>query len=423
MTEREYESFKEFIHKILYEVMDLDDYECVLEELDIPIKSKRHTKYWLLASGCHNVDTRLAKANLQFWLDKKSFKCYSECGCSYNLLTLVEKRFKTLSEQKNRVQCMKWICNIIGQPFEFSDDEEKPKRDDIFNWKSQLSMYIKTSYKELEYKSYDKAVLNYFPKVYHQSWLDYGISEETMERYGIRWYPYKQQIVIPCINKDGELIGIRIRNMNPDIPVKYMPLQLLDGTEYNFPTSGFMYGENFNSDEIRRTKSAWLVEAEKSVLKADTWFGESSVALGLYGHDLQKDKLDYLISLGVDTVYLMIDSDFYYTTDEVFVVTNGKVFLMDEYEVTEGIVKAWDFETEEEAECYTNDEFYVEKVRNVKYDIFEERVMKMYDKLKPYVRNVYVVYNNQGYWGYKYSPFDFTREQFDVLFENKEEIQ
>lgn len=421
MNEREYESFKEFIHTVLYETMDLDDYEFVLTELDFPIRSKRKSNYWLLASSCHNVDSRLAKSNLQFWLDSRSFKCYSECGCSYNLLTLVEKRFKTIGEPKTRIQSMKWICELLKIPFEFKDDR-KPKND-IFNWQAQLKPYVKEIQTELEYEVYDKKILRYFEHKHHESWLEYGISAETMDKYKIRWYPYRQQIVIPCINKDGDMIGIRIRNMNPNIPVKYMPLQLLDGTEYGFPTRGFMYGENFNSDEIRRTKEAWIVEAEKSVLKSDTWFREESKTLGLYSHELQKEKITYLVSLGVEALYIMIDSDFYYTDEYVYVLTDGENYIT-EKELSNNPINAIDFLTEEEALFYPHeDSFHVEKVKNKKIEIFVDRVMKIYDNTKPYFKYIYVVYNNVGYKNaYKFSPFDFTREQFDVLKENKEEL-
>ena len=53
------------------------------------------------------------------------------------------------------------------------------------------------------------------------------------------------------------------------------------------------------------------------------------------------------------------------------------------------------------------------------YGMFVERVDKMAKVLKPYF-NVEVVYNNIGLDGYKCSPFDFSREDFDRLYENRE---
>ena len=158
---------------------------------------------------------------------------------------------------------------------------------------------------------YDKKVLEYFPKIYHEDWLDYGISENTLEKYGIRWYDYKQQIVIPCLNQNGDLIGIRVRNMNPNIDIKYMPLQLLDGTEFNFPTNEAFYGENFNWINVQKTKSVILVESEKTVMKYEDWYGEeNNICLGLYGSVLKGGKLKKLLSWGCETFYIALDSDF-----------------------------------------------------------------------------------------------------------------
>jgi hypothetical protein len=145
----------------------------------------------------------------------------------------VEQRFKILGKPLSRFKCLKYICERLSIPFNFKDNVERD-RTNIYNWKAQLSKYLKNSNIEIEEKIYDKSVLNYFDKTYRQEWIDFGISIETMEKYGIRWYDYKQQIVIPCYNKNGDLIGIRGRNMNPNVDVKYIPISLIDSTEFAF---------------------------------------------------------------------------------------------------------------------------------------------------------------------------------------------
>ena len=46
-----------------------------------------------------------------------------------------------------------------------------------------------------------------------------------------------------------------------------------------------------------------------------------------------------------------------------------------------------------------------------------------YKQLRPYFSNIYVFYNNLGFKDcYKFSPTDYTREQFDMLWESKERI-
>jgi hypothetical protein len=110
-------------------------------------------------------------------------------------------------------------------------------------------------------------------------------------------------------------------------------------------------------------------------LKADTWLGDKNITLALYGHNLTKEKLKYLISLGVQTLYICLDSDF-------------------------------------------------EEIGSKEYDKFEKNVMKIYDQCKPYMKDIYVIYNNLGYKDmYKANCFDFDKERFDKLWESKELIE
>lgn len=369
MKEEEYLKYCNFINKVLYELLTIDDYEVVLASLGIYKVGNRNGEYISFKSGCHNIDTDSCKANLKLYIESKYFYCFSECCCSYSLLSLVEKRFKLIGQQKSNVACMKYICEQVGIPFDFNVKQIESKN--TSQWKHILSKY-KSKIQDDNIKSYDNSILNRFDKCHHTDWIDYGISEDTMDKYEIMWYNYRNEIVIPCRSPDGRLIGIRGRNMNPNLNWKYMPITVLDGTEYKFPTGEYFYGANFNSEAIKRNKICWIVESEKSVLKADTWFGSNNVTLGLYGSALTQRKLNYLISLNIDKVVIMLDSDYHNVGDE---------------------------------------EYYA----------FEDKVMKMYDMLKPYFK-VYVCYNNQGYDGYKYSPFDFTREQFNILYKEKELI-
>lgn len=374
MTNEEFEQFSNFINTTLYETMTLDDYETVMESLDIP--RKRNTNEY--KSACHNDNLSQAKYNLMFYPNTRSYYCFSECRCSFNILTLVEKIFITrgvlnISDKQKRVKCMKYICEQCNIPFDFETTETKPKLE--YNWKKALLKYLPKDNTIEELTIYDKKVLELFPKLYHSSWIDYGISIETMEKYDIRFYHFRQQIIVPCFDKNNQLCGIRVRNTIDDIVPKYTVLQILNGNQYSFPTGQLFYGEYQNSDEIMRTKSAILVEAEKTVLKFDTWFGKKNISLGLFGSSLTKAKLLRLLELEVTTVYIMIDSDF--TTID-------------------------------------SDEFKK----------FEEKVYKMYDMMKPYIPNIYVVYNNQGWENcYKFSPTDYSREQFNILMKEKERIE
>ena len=372
MTEQEYEAFKNFIHELLYERMTLDDYEIIMRRLGA---NKRGDRYNTI---CHNING--GGYNLAFNKETRSFCCFSECSCSYSLLSLIKKRRELLGEPCSTYQSLKWLCNELGIEFNFKE-EIKQVNTNIYKWQNNLLKYTKNKNKNIELRVYDKKILNYFPKIYHTDWIDYGISEEVLDKYNIGWYNYKQQITIPCYRQNGDLIGIRVRNMNPEIDIKYIPLQLLDGTEFNFPTNEVFYGENFNWINVQRTKSVILVESEKTVMKYESWYGaKNNICLGLYGSVLSNAKLKKLLSWNCETFYICLDSDF------------------------------------ESIEYSNNDE------KITPYEKFEKKVMKIYNKLKPYGK-VYVIYNNLGFKDcYKFSITDYEKEQFEQLWKKKEEI-
>lgn len=374
MTEQEYEAFKNFIHELLYERMTLDDYEVIMRRLGANKRGDRYT------SICHNIGG--GGYNLAFNSETRSFYCFSECCCSYSLLSLVKKRRELLGESCSTYQSLRWICNELGIDFNFKE-EVKQVNTNIYKWQNSLLKYTKNKNKNIELRVYNKKILNYFPKIYHTDWIDYGISEEVLDKYNIGWYNYKQQITIPCYRQNGDLIGIRVRNMNPEIDIKYIPLQLLDGTEFNFPTNEVFYGENFNWTNVQRTKSVILVESEKTVMKYESWYGaKNNICLGLYGSVLSNTKLKKLLSWNCETFYICLDSDF-------------------------------------ESIEYSNNDGKI-----TSYEKFEKKVMNIYNKLKPYAKSVYVIYNNLGFENcYKYSITDYTREQFEKIWNNKEKIE
>lgn len=359
----ELEQLNEFIHELLYEKLDDDDYVSIMESLGAKRRGNRYT------SICHHSHNEECGYNLSYSKDTRSYYCFSQCKCLYNLLDLVKKVRSNNNEDARTIPSVKWICEQAGVECDFNVAPSKDK----YKW-NYLNKYAHEE-KELEPLTiYDDTSLQLFDDVYHMDWINEGISIETMQKYEIKWYEYRQQIVIPNRNENGDLVGIRIRNMLPDAEAKYMPLYLLNGSNFKFPSGRVFYGEYQNVEAIKRKKKVFIVEAEKSVLKSDTWFGDENYTLALYGSVLTKEKLDKLLEWGVTTFIIGLDSDF---------------------------------------NEYGDDD----------YTKFEENVFDMAKMIKPYSDEIYVVYNNQGYKdAYKYSPFDFTREQFDVLWENKEKI-
>ena len=95
------------------------------------------------------------------------------------------------------------------------------------------------------------------------------------------------------------MVGLRCRHWREDeIEMgKYRPLQLLDGTIYKFNSNDILFGMNYNRFAIEEAKTVWLVESEKAVMKLDTYYGEKSCALGMFGKNLGLKRRNQILKL------------------------------------------------------------------------------------------------------------------------------
>lgn len=375
MTEQEYESYVNFIKDVLYNLTTIDDYKSILGSLDIPYKGNR------VKSACHNDLDTLSKAGYNVYLDEdtRSFYCHSRCNCGYNLLTFVEQVFKVRGEDKSRMECLKYICSTLSIPFNFTSNEVKPKSE--YNWRKSLLKYLSKQDKVEELTVYDESVLDVLEPLYHQSFIDDNISIPTMEKYGIKYYRYAQQVAIPIYDDEDRFVGIHARNFRPELVdngFKYLPLKCLNNTEYRFPTSRVLYGLNMNKNNIIKTKSVALFEAPKAVLQMEEIL-DVNISVGMFGTTLKKYQRNLILKYEVNTAYICLDKQY-------------KKMYNDDGVKTEEFIK------------------------------FEEKVLKIYDELKNFVPNIYVVYDDGELLGYKDSPSDKGEEVWDKLFERREKL-
>lgn len=373
MNEAEYTRLKEFYIEIENK-LTVKDVECILQHLEIPISHKGH-KSWQLHTGCHNTNSLDGGANLTFYKDNKKFTCFSKCGCSYNIFTLIKQRYELVGEPKSSLQCLKLVCDLCGFEFNYKVDETS----DIYNWRADLSCYVSKEYTpQQEVTIFEDTILNQFPKLYHHSWVEQGVEKSSMAKFGIRYYLYRHQIIIPCRDILGNLIGVRVRNniLSP----KYTTLRTIDEKDYSFPTSNFMYGVYENQENIRETKTAILVEAEKSVIKAESYL-DKNITLGLYGHNFNRERLKQLLELNVEKVIIALDFD---------------------YEM-----------------CYNTDRKQTESFLKHKGD-----VMKIAKQLRGYIKDIYVVINRgNNSQHYKDCIFDFSKKECLKFLDEKVRVE
>lgn len=335
-----------------------DDIIALMDSMGIPLVSANN-QYQLYPSACHHSDWERHKNKLYYYVQSQRWYCYS-CSGDWDTIGLVQHLRKCTFNQ-----AVDYICHTLS-----INTTERDIRQDVDNWQRDLRRWLPNANidEQAELTVYDPAILSAFDHLYPTDWLDYGITRDSMDKFSIGWYARQACISIPVV-QGGQLVGCRGRyTRQKDIENgKYRPITLLDGTVMKFPSSACLYGYDQNKADIKRSKTVWLVESEKSVLKMDSW-GIHNV-LAVFGSSVSKQQIRMLLDLGVSTIILGFDSD------------------------------------------YT-------KIDDEDYKFFVIKMNKIIAKLKPYFQ-VEVVYNNMGFDGFKYSVCDFTFEQFNDLFNHR----
>lgn len=137
-----------------------------------------------------------------------------------------------------------------------------------------------------------------------QSWVDEGISLETMRDFGVRYDPYSNRIVVPIRDIYGDIVNVHGRTIDPAWKEK----KLRKYTFYfNQGSVNTIYGFWENREEIIKSRTILLFEGEKSVMLAKE-MGYSNTGALLTSH-LSDNQFKILIKLGLRRVVFCLDSD------------------------------------------------------------------------------------------------------------------
>ena len=315
----------------------------------------------IFPSICHHgADCQVHKPRLYYYIESQSWFCFV-CHFSGDTISLVQ-HVKHLDFN----QAVSYICSILH--LQIGQIEQNNQLD---NW-AELRRFLPNADPEPDkLLTYDKSILSLFDHLYPQEWLDYGISADILDKFGIGWYARQACISIPVIF-NGQLVGVRGRyTREQDVAKgKYRPICMLDGTVLKFPSSACLYGYDQNKAAIEKSRQVVLFESEKSVLKAPSYNLHN--ALAVFGSNISKQHIQLLLELGVNDVVLCMDSDYKQVGDDEF-------------------------------------KFFVVKMK------------KLVAKLKPYF-SVSIVYNNQGYDMYKCNMMDIPYEQAMKLWESRVKV-
>lgn len=330
----------------------------LMDSMGIPLVSANR-QYMVFPSACHHADWEHHKPKLWWYSDNQRFHCWV-CQMDADVFGMVQHlRHCTF------MQAVDYVCRTLG--ISANEMTDSPMID---NWQHDLRRWLPNAEQDepAELTTYDPAILAAFDHLYPSEWLEYGITRDSMDKFGIGWYARQACISIPVV-QNGQLVGVRGRYTRPqDVDKgKYRPLSLLDGTVLKFPSSGCLYGIDQNKAAIEKSRQVLLFESEKSILKADSWHINN--ALAVFGSNISKRHIELLLALGVNDVVICMDSDYRQVGDDDF-------------------------------------KFFVAKMR------------KLAIKLMPYF-STSIVYNNQGYDAYKCNIMDLPYDKAMTLYERR----
>lgn len=292
---------KEILNKLT-----LDDYEKIFHALGVQ-EIKKHNEFWILPTLCHNLDITSASYKLYFYLNTRSTFCFTECQKNRDIISLISDRWTLEGKNFKFPDILAYICDICG----ITKDNSYTQPTNPQSWKNRLSIYQDIKNSHYLGKRYDKDILKFLKPYYHEAFLNDGISKETMEKFGIGFYPTKNQITIPVYDLNGELVGIHCRNLtiNDKRTPKYIPLHTISDLDYRFKQHEVLYGLNMNLLYIQHKKEIQLFESPKSVLQLDSMYTQNT-GVGMFGLNLNKQRRDMILELGVKEVIIGIDKDF-----------------------------------------------------------------------------------------------------------------
>ena len=301
------------------------------------------------------------KHKLIYFDDSKSFRCFTDSCGTMDIFGLVGRVMDLDFYSSFKYVCMKFG---ISYQNDFSNSEKVEM--------SFFEKFKRQKKQSINLKKFDPKILNSYWDIYHKSWLNDGISIKSMKKFGIKFSIMDNQIVIPHYDIQGDLIGVRGRNLRIDLVdagKKYMPVYWKKEV-LKHPTGAALYGLNLTKTQIEKYKTIILFESEKSVLQLDTMLPEMSIGVCLSGSSMTYNQLDILKELDIEEVIIALDKEF----EEV-----GS----------------------------PEEKFYAEKITSV-----------FADKLSPYYR-VSVIWDVDGLLELKDSPTDKGLETFEKLFENR----
>lgn len=271
---------------------------------------------------CHNDPASDASHKLYFYSANRLFHCYSGCtDPSFDIFELVIKISKIQWHREMDLnEAVRWIAYRIGYAGEQVDTDKLEDWEFFKNYEDLKD--IKVENNQIILKEFDDSILNNFNyNCKLTPWINDGITQASLDRARIGFYPGGDQITIPHYDKDGRFIGLRGRTMGKEEALlygKYRPLKICS-TQYNHPLGFNLYNLNNSRENIKRTGKAIVFEGEKSCLITSSFLGsENDITVATCGSNLSAYQVQLLIEAGAKSIIVAYDKQWQTIGDEEY---------------------------------------------------------------------------------------------------------
>lgn len=289
----------------LIKKMNSSDIIRLMEKLGVPESMIKYGNSSLIfPTICHNEMSNDPSHKLYYYEATKRFYCYTNCK-SMSAFDFIIKVYQTRGYKIEFREAYNILDEIVSKRIKNGFailSNPKPLVPDKIdkNWEEQLPVY---NHHILECFTQQPRFLDV--------WMSEGIDYDVLVEFGVRFDMVRNRIVFPILDRNGRLVGIRVRNFNQediDSGRKYMPLWHNEEL-YNCPKMMVVYGYYQNKAVIKKLKEVIVFEAEKSVLKYGSCFTQNkSVAVG--GSSFSQYHSIILKDAGVTKIVLAFDNDY-----------------------------------------------------------------------------------------------------------------
>lgn len=289
----------------LIKKMNSSDIIRLMEKLGVPESMIKYGNNSLIfPTICHNEMSNDPSHKLYYYEATKRFYCYTNCK-SMSVFDFIIKVYQTRGYKIEFREAYNILDEIVSKRIKNGFailSNPKPLVPDKIdkNWEEQLPVY---NHHILECFTQQPRFLDV--------WMSEGIDYDVLVEFGVRFDMVRNRIVFPILDRNGRLVGIRVRNFNQDdidSGRKYMPLWHNEEL-YNCPKMMVVYGYYQNKAVIKKLKEVIVFEAEKSVLKYGSCFTQNkSVAVG--GSSFSQYHSIILKDAGVTKIVLAFDNDY-----------------------------------------------------------------------------------------------------------------